>query len=415
MGVGALTSWGLNALYNPLYSYSYGMSSYFPTWGAYDYSSWGLESVATPWLYGDYSNPYTTPQTQTIIVQQPVPVPVGAEAPASAATAVAFDYSKPIGVTEPPPETAAIDTAQEGLTAARESFKAGDYARALALADQALAQTPNDPILHEFRAIVLFALKRYKEAAATAYAVLTAGPGWNWATMVGLYPDLDTYTNQLREFEANVRQNPNDASSRFLLAYHYMVQGHKEAAATQFQYVVKLEPKDQLSARFAAALGATLPEPPKLPAQLAKAEGAGAAKPMDLAQAGAGNTKQTRPEAESPTEENAPLPPAPPQNLQGRWSAKPSDKTSINLALNEDGTFAWTVTQAGKSQTMQGWAGYQDEILTLAQEQGPPLIGKVTLDPGGNRLTFKPPGTPKAVVGLSFEKAAAATAPASGT
>jgi hypothetical protein len=71
------------------------------------------------------------------------------------------------------------------------------------------------------------------------------------------------------------------------------------------------------------------------------------------------------------------------------------------------------VTQDGKSQTMQGWAGFQDEILTLAQEQGPPLIGKVTLDPAGNRLTFKPPGTPKAVAGLSFEKAA--TAPATGS
>ena len=69
------TSWGLNALYNPLYAYSYGMSSYFPTWGAYDYSTWGLASVASPWLYEDYANPYYAPVTQTTIVQQPVPVP----------------------------------------------------------------------------------------------------------------------------------------------------------------------------------------------------------------------------------------------------------------------------------------------------------------------------------------------------
>jgi tetratricopeptide (TPR) repeat protein len=413
MGVGALTNWGLNALYNPLYAYNYGMSSYFPTWGAYDYSSWGLESVATPWLYGDYSNPYTTPATQTIIVQQPVPAPVGAEASATPATAVAFDYSKPIGVTEPPPETAAIDTAQETLTEARASFKAGDYARALALVDQALVQTPNDPILHEFRALLLFALKRYKEAAATDYAVLTAGPGWNWATMVGLYPDVDTYNNQLRDLEASVRQNPGDASGRFLLAYHYMVQGHKDAAATQFQEVVKLEPKDQLSAQFAIALGATAPQPPKLPAQLAQAGDTSASKPMDLAQAEAGNNPPAGPERESAPTENAPPPPAPPRNLQGRWSAKPNDKMSISLALNQDGTFAWTVTENGKSQTLQGQAGYQEQILTLAQEQAPPLVGKVTIDPAGNRFTFKPPGTPKAVAGLSFEKAAAAPAPVS--
>jgi len=388
------------------------MSSYFPTWGAYDYSTWGLAGVASPWLYGGYYNPYITPQTQTIIVQQPLPVPVGTQAPAAAATAVAFDYSKPIGVTENPPEPAAVDTAQDTLAAARESFKASDYSRALALTDQALVQTPNEPILHEFRAVVLFALTRYEEAAAAAYAVLTAGPGWNWATMVGLYPDLDTYSNQLRQLEASVRQNTNAASGRFLLAYHYMVQGHKDSAASEFQNVVKLEPKDQLAARFAAALGATAPEPPKLPTQLTQASDSGLAKPVDLAQTGGGDTPQAGTPGESGASENVPLPPAPPKNLQGQWSAKPNDKTAIALSLNPDGTFAWTVTQDGKSETLEGWAGYQDQILTLAQQQGPPLVGKLTVDLTGNRFAFKPPGTPESVAGLSFEKAAAAPAPA---
>jgi hypothetical protein len=233
--------------------------------------------------------------------------------------------------------------------------------------------------------------------------------------MVGLYPGADTYINQLRELEANVRQNPNNASTRFLLGYHYLVQGHKDAAATEFQNVVKLEPKDQLSAQFASALRGSAPQPPKLPGQLAQAGGTGAARPMDLAQAEVGDNPQARPEGESGAAEDAPPPPAPPQNLQGQWSAKPNAKMSVALALNPDGTFAWTVTQDGKSQTLQGRAGYQDEILTLAQEQGPPLVGKVTVDPAGNRFAFKPPGTPKAVAGLSFERVAATTAPATGT
>ncbi len=42
---------------------------------------------------------------------------------------------------------------------------------------------PNDAALHEFRALVLFALQRYDDAAAALYAVLTAGPGWDWATL----------------------------------------------------------------------------------------------------------------------------------------------------------------------------------------------------------------------------------------
>src|SRR5262249_8598788 len=154
------------------------------------------------------------------------------------------------------------------------------------------------------------------------------------------------------------------------------------------------EPKDQLSARFAAALGAAPPEPPKVPAQLAQAGGTGS---------------QTAQGGESGTGQNAP-PPAPPQSLHGQWSAKPNEKISIGLDLKSDGTFAWTVTQAGKSQTIRGQAGYQDQILTLAQEQGPPLVGKVTADAAGNRFTFKPPATPESASGLSFEKARAAAA-----
>jgi hypothetical protein len=42
-----------------------------------------------------------------------------------------------------------------------------------------------------------------------------------------------------------------------------------------------------------------------------------------------------------------------------------------------------------------------------AQEEGPPLVGKPTIDPTGNRFAFEPPGTPESVAGLSFEWVAA--------
>ena len=93
-----------------------------------------------------------------------------------------------------------------------------------------IKETPNVPVVHEFRALALFALKRYDEAAAVEYAVLTAGPGWNWSTLVGLYPDVDTYTRQLRDLEAYVTANPSSPSGRFLLADHYMVEGHNDEA-----------------------------------------------------------------------------------------------------------------------------------------------------------------------------------------
>ena len=94
-------------------------------------------------------------------------------------------------------------------------------------------------------------LKRYDEAAAVNYAVLSAGPGWNWSTLAGLYPDVDTYTNQLRALEAYVQTNPSSASAAFLLAYHYLAQGNNDAAGAQFERVSQLLPSDQLSASFA--------------------------------------------------------------------------------------------------------------------------------------------------------------------
>ncbi len=109
---------------------------------------------------------------------------------------------------------------------------------------------PNDPALHEFRALALFALGRYDEAAAALYAVLSVGPGWDWSTMISLYGNPDAYTQQLRALENNVTQNANSAANRFVLAYHYLTQGHMNEAADQLKAVVSLQPKDQLSAQL---------------------------------------------------------------------------------------------------------------------------------------------------------------------
>ena len=47
--------------------------------------------------------------------------------------------------------------------------------------------------------------ERYPEAAAVTYAVLADGPGWDWDTMISLYPGVDAYTGQLRALEAGMR------------------------------------------------------------------------------------------------------------------------------------------------------------------------------------------------------------------
>ena len=144
--------------------------------------------------------------------------------------AAPYDYAQPIDTVSAPAPEDVTSQAVSSFDAARESFRQGDYASALQQTDAALAKTPNDTALHEFRALCLFALGRYDEAAASLFAVLSVGPGWDWSTLVGLYPNVETYTAQLRTLEDACRANPQSAPDWFVLAYHYLTQGHNDAA-----------------------------------------------------------------------------------------------------------------------------------------------------------------------------------------
>src|SRR5262249_6724868 len=92
--------------------------------------------------------------------------------------------------------------------------------------------------------------------AETLYAVLAAGPGWDWETMHALYGDVATYTEQLRALETYQRANPTSPEASFVLAYHYLVQGHLDAAIRQLENVVKLLPQSQLASELLIALKA---------------------------------------------------------------------------------------------------------------------------------------------------------------
>ena len=134
-------------------------------------------------------------------------------------------------------------SAAELLSAARTAFAAGQYAAAQTQVDRAIAKTPADPALHEFRSLVLFAQQRYREAAAAIHSVLAARPGWDWATLSGLYPDVEVYTEQLRALEKYRRDNPDAAEARFLLAYHYLTIDQPEAAAKELQEALRINPR----------------------------------------------------------------------------------------------------------------------------------------------------------------------------
>jgi thioredoxin-like negative regulator of GroEL len=78
-----------------------------------------------------------------------------------------------------------------------------------------------------------------------------------------MYPNVETYTQQLRALEAYVGANPKSSAARFLLAYHYLVLGNPPEAVKQLQEVVKLTPNDQLAKQLIQAFTKPDTEAPK--------------------------------------------------------------------------------------------------------------------------------------------------------
>ena len=335
-GVGALSSFGLSSALgsygygyaSPAYGYSsMGVYNYLPTWGVSNFAGWGLGSVASNWAYSGYTNPYYA----TVIAAQP------------AQTNVVYDYSQPINVTSPPPDASVAESNEQVFSAARDSFKAGDYQRALDLTDQVLKQTPNEAVVHEFRALCLFALKRYDEAASVNYAVLTAGPGWNWSTMVGLYPDVDTYTNQLRALEAYARSNPSSASGAVFAGVsisgsrEHRGGGHdvrsrgpasaqRPALGVVRQALQKGRGAEDGTGRAVGSTGRRRTARAGVRREPRPARPTGSGRPHST---GDGSRPSKPPAQAATTTEQPELPPPPPAKLVGSWKAQASPDVSI--------------------------------------------------------------------------------------
>ncbi len=319
-------------------------------------AGWGL-SASAPWSWGycNYENPYYT-----------TPIVVGS---------TTIDYSQPIasGAAPAKPADQASDrslSTDEGnrlLDTARQSFLQGDYSAALSSVDKAIAKQPGDLAAYEFRGLICFANKQYKEAAAAIYTVLSAGPGWNWTTLCDFYSDLDIYTKQLRALEQYVKANPKAGDARFLLAYQYLTCGYNDAAAKQLKEVAQLNPKDRLAAQLAASL--TPAEEKQPPAKPASAK---PAKPVDAA------------------------------GLVGDWKAQQPDDSSIALKLTDDSKYTWQYNRQGKMQTHQGTYVLNDDLLTFKEGGKPAIVGEISKV--GDGLNFKLANDNPNDPGLTFSK-----------
>ncbi len=352
------------------YGYAGGMGGYggYGGWGGYGgygYGSgvgaWGMGSPMYGWGYSNYNNAYSGLGPIGGGGNQPGPLP--------------FDYSQPISTTAAAPAEPVASTATAIFDHARDAFKQGNYALAVQLGEQALGQMPNDPNIHQFLALGLFAQGQYDQAAAPLYAVLTIGPGWNWTTLIGSYAEADTYTQQLRALEAHVKANPQSAPAHFVLGYHYLTQGHNDAAAKQFEHAAGLQPSDKLSAQLVAQL-----QPPA--------------------------SQQPSSDGAAPPTATASADSAPQGKLAGRWAATPANDARVALAINDDGNFTWTVTRSGQpAKTITGKSTFANGVLTLAGQDGQlgALAGQVAWQ-DDNHMTFRVLGAPHDDPGLKFER-----------
>ena len=225
--------------------------------------------------------------------------------------------------------------------------------------------------------LCLFAKRDYQQSAAALYAVLSAGPGWDLATVQGLYSTPGAYTDQLLALKAYRDEHPAAADARFVLAYHFLLAGQNQQAETELAKVVELEPKDQLSAQLLAGLRA------KPPAELPPD---GAAPELPVA---------------APPEDAAPSVKA--ADLVGNWKANRADGSKFELDISEDGKFRWNFSQQDKQQEFSGSYTLANNLLILSASGQNALVGQVSLAEG-DKLQFKLAGGSAADPGLTFTR-----------
>lgn len=371
-GFGPGYGWG----YGPGYGWGYGGGPGWWGWGGgywgrpigWGLGAWGLGGLAYGSGYVPYMNPYY-----------------------GGGGGGVYDYSQPIPVNYA--SVGDTSPSEDMLNQAIAAFRRTEYDAALGIVNQAIAQHPDDAVLHEFRALVFFAKGDYQQAAGTIHSVLAVGPGWNWETVRTLYSDAAVYTAQLRALEKFMQDHPDDAASRFLLAYHYMIGGHTDAAARYLQQVATLQPNDRVATDLLRML--TTPKGSQMPqgaAPLANSEQPTPRPPQE---------PQQPPQAPQPPAERPAAPKIDATALVGTWKASRDDGSEFALTLTEDSRFAWKFSHKQTTQELSGKYTVEGNVLALERKEGGSLVGQVTPD-GNGKFNFKLVGGPKEDPGLNF-------------
>ena len=167
-----------------------------------------------------------------------------------------------------------------------------------------------------------------------------------------------------------------------MLAYHYLTQGHADAALHQFKLVTSLQPNDAVSAQMIYRL--EHPQQQQGAAGLASTAGSTAA------------SREFR---------TAHMPDAAKQGkIEGSWTAQPGPDLNIEVAFQAGGSYSWKVSRPGKDQNFQGKSSNKNGILTLVEDQtNNKLVGYLHWT-DDTHFVFTVKGAGSADPGLSFAK-----------
>lgn len=375
IGVGAGSGWGYPAYYGPYGRYGY--------WGrplGWGFGGWGLGSWVYSSGYYPYYNPYYAVGSYPVVVYNYArPIPVAVQAPASPVSGAPTLLNDP-----------STDPGNPAFDAARQAFTQGDYMTALSNVDSALAKSQSDAVMHEFRSLVLFALGDYRQSAAVIHSVLAVGPGWDWTTMSGLYPDPQIYSDQLRRLEQYANGHPQAADAHFLLAYHDMIGNRKDDAAAELQQVVRLMPTDRLAGELLTMVKGPASPPQSNRPPVDPNDPANDQLPVNL--------PAPAPEASNDT---APIDQS---LLPGTWNASRDDGSKFRLTMTNDGKFTWKYSSPNqKGDEFSGTYSVDGAVLALERKEGGALAATATFM-NDRSMNFKMVGGPPEDKGLDFAK-----------
>lgn len=142
----------------------------------------------------------------------------------------------------------------DGLQVAKRAFRQGRYEDSLRIIQRAIDDGVVGIEVEQLRALTLFAMHEYDQAAASAYTVLESGAQWDWPTLQGMYPSRETYIEHLRSLRAAAAEPTATAGVHFLLAYHCLMLHQVDAAREALINTRHLQPENQLVPRLLASL-----------------------------------------------------------------------------------------------------------------------------------------------------------------